>query len=583
MGKEGSTSCGNGQKWLREALMASLLLEICARHGAQLAMGVAAIGLGGRLLCRGQRLAAAEVSSKQHAAVLPACGRKLAWLWARVPQLKVRRLRQVLMLLLSVDALVSAGGAAAVKSGSVLAVMFVLAVLLPRVCLSQLLAACPLPTPRRLERALLAALVLEALLSLARLPLLGLLFKLLQALALASLPYYLARSAEARGTVVRLVMLGKSGAVSLSEILAEKICCLFEASSVEDPWQSSSAGWAPAGSHFSYGFVQPAAAASWAPPALPSAYAPSGLAWSPVMQPDAMAATEALHFARLQSNGIQQSMGPAGIARPVAHQSNGAWSSPVFGTGPAPAHQQSSGMAGAAAAATHGFFAAAAGRGPAAAMGVFEGLSSTACRTVAIGGNLVGAAGASCAQLGSRASQAAGGLGSAAGKPLKALATSGARQATKLAAAGARRGAQLAAAGAVRLASLKATQVVAGPRRGPERRAPRRIATAAAQAPPSKQEPERIGLADKEHEAPPSKKQEPERIGLADKEHEAASQSEADKKTVSTEVDCINKGAKKRPMILPQPEEEEQARFDAALRAVRKRRRLGLAKAAAAA
>lgn len=564
MGREGSTGCGNGQKWLREALMASLLLEICARHGAQLAVGVAAVGLGGRLLCRGQRLAAAEVSSKGNAAVLPACGRKLAWLLARMPKLKVPRLRQVLMLLLSVDALISAGGAAAAKCCSVLAAIFVLAILLPRLCLSQLLAACPLPTPRRLERALLAALVLEALLSLARLPLLGLLFKLLQVLALASVACYLARSVEARSTLVSLVLLGKSGAVSLSVILAEKLRCLFEASSVEDPWQASSAGCVPAASHCSYGFVQPAAASSWSPPALHSAYAPSGLAWNPALESNFVAAAEALHFARLQSNGIQHSMGPAGIARPVAHQSNGAWHGPVFGTGPAPAHQSSSGMV-AASAATHGFFAAAAGSGPAAAVRVFEGLSSTACRTVAIGGNFVGAAGASCAQLGSRASQAAGGLGSAAGKPLKALATSGARQATKLAAAGARRGAQLAAAGAVRLASLKATQVAAGPRRGHERRAPRRTAAAAA-------------------EAPPAKKQQAEKLGLEEKkEEEAASQSEAQKQSASTEVEWMNKGAKKRPLILPQPEEEEQARFNAALRAVRKRRRLGPAKAAPAA
>lgn len=195
-----------------------------------------------------------------------------------------------------------------------------------------------------------------------------------------------------------------------------------------------------------------------------------------------------------------------------------------------------------------------------------------------IGGNLVGVAGASCAQLGSRASQAAGGLGSAAGKPLKALAKSGAREATKLATAGARKGAQLAAAGAVRLASLKATSVAAGPRRGSERRAPWRTAAAAAEAvyAKKKQQTQRIDQADKKETARQQEK----------KGDEAVSQSEADvsqKQSASPAVDWVNKGEKKRPMMLPRPEEEEQARFDAALRAVRKRRRLGLARAAPAA
>lgn len=572
MGREGSSSCGNGQKFLREALMASLLLEICARHGAQLAMGVAAVGLGGRLVCRGQRLAPAEASSsKRNAAVLPACGRKVAWLLARVPQLKVSRLRQVLMLLVSVDALLSTGGAAVAKFGGMLAMVFVLVILLPRLCLSQLLAACPLPTRRPLERALIAALVLEVLLSLARLPLLSLLFKLLQVLSLASVVCCLARSAEARRTLVGLVQLGKSRAVCLSRLLAEKLRLLFETSSVEDHWLPSSASWDRVASQSSYGFVQPAAAPSWAAAALPSAYAPSGLAWNPVSDSaHVMAATGALHSARLQSN-LWPSMGLAGMASPVAHQSNGAQpfatAGPVFfGTGTA--------------------FAPAAGSGPTTAGRVFEGLSSTACRTIAIGGNLMGAAGASCAQLGSRASQAAEGLGSAAGKPLKALAKSGAREATKLAAAGTRKGAQLAAAGAVRLASLKvsasavATSVAAGPphRRGSERRAPRRTAAVAAEAASAKkkQQPQKIDRADKEETA---RQQE-------EKDDEAVGQSEADisqKQSTSLAVDGVSKGEKKRPMMLSRPEEEEQARFDAALRAVRKRRRLGLARAAPAA
>jgi len=157
----------NYQWWARQALLAALVLDVLMRHGAKPSMRVKlGVLLGAWLM---HRILSQQVQDRLPpvAAFLRAANvRRWTWIWAKLPEVRLRQLRQVFMALLSIDALLSSAGNAAASNIAVAAGLAGTAWLARR----QLSAACgrlwailPQPNRRGLHRAMLVALILEAL------------------------------------------------------------------------------------------------------------------------------------------------------------------------------------------------------------------------------------------------------------------------------------------------------------------------------------------------------------------------------------------------------------------------------------
>jgi len=243
------------QSWARQALLIALVADVLIRHAQCGMRAKLAACLGAWLLYQfpSNRLqeskdqltrAAVVLSASLHAARV----RRWTWIWARLPQIRHQQLRQVFMVLLSIDALLQSAGNAAVFS-IVVAVGLAATAWLARqqivAAIWRLWAVLPQPNRHGLHRAMLVALLVEVLSCLARQTslLLQMAAVILGLLAAARLAKEVALVDGLRA----LVFLLQEWAFHLRVSTAS----FFKCEAVEDPWKPCTASWASQMSYLS--------------------------------------------------------------------------------------------------------------------------------------------------------------------------------------------------------------------------------------------------------------------------------------------------------------------------------------------